>query len=137
MPIIKNEMIIQQSVKNTFEKMYDISFEEYINPNNSFEILYKSERIIRYRWKNELDSPGFEKMIIPETLTVITKRNQKTPFIYSLFIYIFASYNDVCRITYIQDFELDEDNKNKENGVMKYLTESYNITAIKMLEYFQ
>jgi hypothetical protein len=130
MPKLTNDILIKIPREPAYQKMTGLDFERKMNPTSSFEIQYVDERLIRYRWTNEMDSPGFEKILLPETYTIFSQRKPKTPFLYSYFIYMFLESPEGTIVRYIQDFQLEAESKSKEEGVVAY----FRANSIKVMQ---
>lgn len=140
MPIIKEEIWLNCSPERAFNEISDLDFAKKINPNSGLnnQIIFQNERIIRYLLKvanvGEWES---ERVIIPETHTIITqRRNPLAPFKFMVVLHIFKANQKGTLFTYIEEFELFPENKAQENRIISDIMRKVGPNLNNIKEFF-
>ncbi|MCX5974547.1 MAG: hypothetical protein NTU59_07785, partial [Coprothermobacterota bacterium] len=118
MPKISEEILLDCTKETAFSEIVTVDFMKSIDPNFGLntEIIFQNERLLRSLSKVErIGDVEIEKIIIPESFTIVTQRRPPlAPFIYQLSIQILSEHKDGSLLKWLNEFELDEDNKPKE-----------------------
>jgi hypothetical protein len=141
MPIIQEEVILNKKRNYVFEEMKTSNFMKKIDNNygNNTTVILENNRILRS--VSKIDKVGeveIERIIIPESYTIITQRRKPMiPFLYQVSIQILKEEANITILTWINEFELDEVNKDKEVSYLSIIERNdiKNIGRIK--EYFE
>ena len=110
MPKIYEDILLPCPREKAFAEMTDVDFVRKIQPESGieFETTFKSERLTRCTMRVGKWGLESEKIIIPETLTFVTRRTVSSPAGYSLIIQIFEDHEKATLLKHIEDFEPDE-----------------------------
>jgi hypothetical protein len=122
MPSIIEDISLNCSIDDAYNRLKTLDLEKVINPKDSKIIVtFKSERLIRYQLGCTDNITYFEKVLFPEKYLIISNRLPKPPFVYFFFIYSLNDLINKTTLKYIQDFELEENSKNNESEMISFL----------------
>jgi hypothetical protein len=127
MPKLYDEIILNCNILDAYNKLQKLELEKKLNPQALLTINFENERLIKYQLKHGEHIAAFEKIFFPENFTVLTQRYSKELFNYLFFFYSFHEQGNKTLLKYIQDFELDEDNKAKEKEMSDFLSTNGNL----------
>lgn len=140
MPTVKNEVILKCTPEVAFDEISKLDFMSKSNPRSGIKpiLLFQNERIIRYTLNVEnVGSWESERVLIPERNMIITQRRSPlTPFKYMVVLHIFEVIPEGTLFTYIEEFELDEDNKVNEDKILSDISNKVIPNMEKISEYF-
>lgn len=140
MPIIKEEIYLSCTPQEAFNKISRLDFVASINPNSGLNttIVFQNSRIIRYIL--EVENVGkweSERLLIPEENMIVTQRRSPlSPFKYMIVLHIFKEHIQGTQLTYIEEFEVDEENIKKEEKIFSDITNKIKPNLKKIEAYF-
>ena len=84
------------------------------------EILFQNERMMRTRTMiKNVGVVEMERILIPENYTIVSKRvPPMAPFSFFLGLQVLSDHTDGTVLKWIEEFELDAENKEKESGIL-------------------
>jgi hypothetical protein len=122
---IYEEIQLNCNKEAVFKEITSVDFMKSIDSNYGLNttILFENERLLRSVSKVErIGSIEIERINIPETFTIITQRRQPLPpFIYQISIQILCDKKDATLLKWINEFELDIENKSKEELILSFI----------------
>jgi hypothetical protein len=125
MPSIHEEIVLDYPKESVFKQISSIDFMLAIDPNfgRSTVVLFHDDRLMRTRSTIEkIGDVEIERITIPETYTIVTQRRQPmAPFIYQISIQILLDHDKGTLLKWNDEFELDVDNKHKEEAILGIL----------------
>jgi hypothetical protein len=128
------------SKEKAFSEISTVDFMKKIDPNFGLntEILLQNKRIIRSLSKVEkVGNVEIERVIIPENFIIITQRRPPlAPFVYQISLQLFFDHKDGVLLKWINDFELDENNKPKEEFILSFIKKNDNNNLQNTQNYF-
>lgn len=137
---IYEEVILKCDPEKAYKEISDMNFVRKINPNAGFStnILFQNDRLVRYTLTVEkVGTWESERVNIPEALTIVTqKRKPLAPFAYLVVVQNFKAHEEGTLFTYIEEFEMDEENKEKEDGVLSDIMKKCKGNLKKIQDYF-
>lgn len=120
MPVIKEEVFLNCVPETAFNEISSIDFIKKIGVGSTIDndVIYQNGRIVRYNLRSVYNDNSVlleqERIIIPESLTIITQR-RNLPFVkYALDFYIFKKHKSGTVMTFIEDFEKNDPNIDDE-----------------------
>mgnify|MGYP000318428381 CR=1 FL=1 len=140
MPKIEEEIYLNCNPETAFLEISDMDFVKKINPNSGLEskVLFHNNRFVRYKLSvKNVGEWESERVIIPESLTIVTQRRKPIkPFFYMTVLHVFKKHKSGTILSYIEEFEMDEDNKNMETKVLGDILKKINPNLKKIEQYF-
>jgi hypothetical protein len=141
MPKISGEIILKCSKEKVFNEMTSVDFTKKLDPslaNLNVEILFQNERLIHTLTKLEkFGNIVMEKVKIPENFTILSQRKPPMmPFVYFLGLQILDDYKDGSILKWTEEFEIDAENKAKEEGIVSRLEQNEILHFQKVQNYF-
>jgi hypothetical protein len=138
---ISGEIVLKCSREKVFGEMSLAGFAKKLDPasaNLNVEILFQNDRLLRTLTKIEnIGNIDMEKVKIPENFTMVSLRKPPmAPFAYFIGILIFLDHKEGTLLKWIEEFEVDADNKSKEEGIAKRLEQNENLHFQKVRNYF-
>lgn len=122
MPKIYEEIILNCSRERAFNEISTVDFMKKLDPNYGLntELILQNERLIRSISNVEkIGNVEIERIIIPENFTIITQRRPPlAPFIYQISLQLFIVYEDRVLLKWLNEFELDANNKSREEYIL-------------------
>ena len=139
MPSLNEEILLDGAKETVFTEIVTIDFMKDLDSNFGFntKILFQNQRLIRSLSKvDRIGDVEIERIIIPETFTIITQRRPPmAPFIYQLTIQILCDYKKGTLLKWINEFELDEDNKPREEMIVSIIRKNDILNLQKTQKY--
>ncbi len=125
MPRIHEEIVLDYPKESVFKQISSVDFMRAIDPNFgcSTVVLFQDQRLMRTRSTIErIGDVEIERINIPETHTIVTQRRQPmAPFIYLVSMQILFDHEKGTLLKWKNEFELDADNKHKEEVILGIL----------------
>jgi hypothetical protein len=123
MPRICGEVVLKCSKKDAFREISSIDFGDKMGlafKSPQREILFQNARMTRTRMIIEnVGVVDMERIYIFENHTIIAKRiPPMAPFSFFLGLQILVDHADGTLLKWAEEFELDAENKAKENGML-------------------
>ncbi len=140
MPKIKKEVFLGCKLEDAFAGMSSFDFIKKINSAADVEtnIIYQNERVIRYKISVKgVGNWESEKILVPEAnFIVVHRRMPLEPFKYMAVIYILTQSNQGTKLTYIEDFEVEDKSIHLENKILSDISKKADIILGKISDYF-
>lgn len=140
MPKIIEEIFLKCPPERAFSEIADMQFVKKINPDSGIEneVVFQNNRLIRYKLKvNNAGIWESERVIIPESLTIVTQRRSPlAPFKYMTVLHIFKKHESGTLLSYMEEFEMDEENMERESEVMNDILKKIDPNMKKIEKYF-
>jgi hypothetical protein len=137
---INESTLLKCKPGRAFKEMADLNFVKKINPKSGLgtEILFQNQRLVRYKLTVEnVGTWESERVIIPEALTLVTqKRKPLAPFRYLVVIHCFHPHPEGTLFEYTEEFEMDENNLDKEQKVFGDISKKIKPMFAKIRNYF-
>lgn len=140
MPKIEKEILLNCSPKEAFAKMSQFDFIKQINSAADVDtkVVFQNSRIIRYsinvKHVGEWES---ERILIPESNLIVTHRRVPlSPFTYMVIIYALKEHNQGTRFIYIEEFEVENKNKQYEERIVSDISKKVNSILTQISDYF-
>jgi hypothetical protein len=125
MPTINEHVVLSLPKKVAFQQIASVDFMKAIDSNfgKNTTVLFQNERLMRSISKVEgIGDIEIERIAIPEVFTIITQRRQPLiPFIYQISLQILSDHNEGSLLSWIDEFELDADNKQREATILSII----------------
>ena len=141
MPKICGEIVLKCSKEVAFNEITSLDFTKKIDPNLdnlNIEILFQNERFLRTLTKlGKFGNIDMEKIFIPETFTIIAQRKPPMPpFVYFSGLQMLYDHKDGALLKWVEEFEIDADNKSKEQGIVSRFEQNEILHFQKVQNYF-
>ena len=140
MPKISEEIILNCSKEKAFNEMVTVDFMKKIDSNFGLntEILFQNARLLRSLSKVErVGNVEIERLNFPENFTIVTQRRPPlAPFVYQLSLQMFYEHKDGTLLKWINEFEVDENNKPKEEIILSHIKKNDIFNLQKTQNYF-
>jgi hypothetical protein len=132
MPIICGEIILRCSKEKAFCDISSLSFTKSIDPNSQGlkkEIIFQNGRLLRTLSKFEkVGEVEMEYIYIPENFTIVSQRRPPlAPFVYLVALQMVYDHNDGSILKWVEEFEIDADNKSREEGIFSRFQNNENL----------
>jgi hypothetical protein len=125
MPRIEEEVLLKCTREIAFRELADIDFMRRLDPNFGLdtEILFHNARLLISLSKVKgIGNVQIERVTLPEVFTLITERRPPmAPFTYQLSIQMLFDHAGGTLLKWIDEFELDSDNKQREGAILSYI----------------
>ncbi len=140
MPKILEEVFLKCPPERAFSEIADMQFVKKINPDAGIdnEVIFENNRLIRYKLKvNNVGVWESERVIIPESLTILTQRRTPlAPFKYMTVLHVFKKQESGTLLSYMEEFEMDEENIKRESEVLNDILKKIGPNIKKIEQYF-
>jgi hypothetical protein len=138
---ICGEVVLKRTKENAFREISSADFAKKIDSNFAhlnIEILFQNERFLRTLVKLEnVGNLDMERIYIPENYTIISQRKPPMiPFVYFLGIQMLFDHKDGALLKWVEEFEISDDNKSKEEGIVSRLEQNEILHFQKVQNYF-
>ena len=139
MPRIYDEIILPCSKEMAFREIASVAFMKSVDPNYGIdtEVLFQNERLIRSvsRIKG-IGDVEIERLAVPEANVIITQRRPPLgPFEYQLSIQTFKDNSTGTLLQWTNEFELNEENKEKEEVITSHIARNDHLILQKTKNY--
>jgi hypothetical protein len=142
MPKICGEVLLKCSREKAFQEIASIDFAEKMDlsfkspPKN---IVFQNERMLRTVTKIEnVGDVDMERVYIPESYTIVSQRKPPmAPFVFFIGLQILCDHKDGALLKWIEEFEVDAQNKPRENGIWLGLEKHEQLQFQKVRDYFE
>jgi len=114
MTVIKDEILINCSPEPIFKEISSIDFLKHIGASPGVEniITYQNNRLAKYvvkgRFNNIQVSMESERIVIPESLTVVTQRRNMPGIKYALNLFVLKKQDKSTVLSLIEEFEKED-----------------------------
>ncbi len=136
---ISEEIILSCPRETAFNEISKAEFMKKIDPADlNSEILFRNDRLVRTISKGTPSGDvELEWIVIPENFTVVIVRQPPlAPFIYQLSIKCLYKHESGTLLRHINEFELDDNNKNREEMISSYIKKNDIQNLQKTRDYF-
>ncbi len=140
MPKICGEVALHCSKEKAYHEISSVDFGERMGlafGSPKKEILFLNERVLRTITKIEnVGTVDMERIYIPECFTIVSQRKPPmVPFSFFLGLQILCEHEDGALLKWVEEFELDDENKPKEEGMLSGLRKHEELQFLKIQEY--
>ncbi len=111
MPVIKDEILLDQPPEAVFNEVSDINFLKKAGASPGIEniVSFQDERVIQYTVKGVFNgipvSMKSERILIPESMTVVNTRSGMPGITYAMNIFTVQKHGQGSKLTLIEDFK--------------------------------
>ena len=141
MPRISGEVILNCLREKAYNELSSFDFAERMDlsfDRTKREILFQNQRLTRTLARIEnIGTVEMERILIPETFTIVSKRiPPMAPFSYFLGLQIFVERGNGAVLKWIEEFDLEEESKANEPGILAGLERHEREQFQKIGEYY-
>jgi hypothetical protein len=141
MPRINGKVVLRCSIERAYSEISSLDFADKIGlafKSPQREVLFQNGRMTRTRIKIEnVGVVEMERILIPENFTVISKRvPPMVPFSFFLGLQILVDHEDGVLLKWVEEFELDDENKAKESVIHAGLERHEREQFLEIQKYF-
>jgi len=138
---IKDETFLNCSPEKAFQEFADPAFPQRIGfgSGTEVEVLYRDARFIRFTTRVTRDGKVHclesERILVPESLTVVTLRRSLGAFKYNVIVDCFAPHESGTQFTHVDEFQPAIETAESE-AMLRGMRDSTRLFIGKIRDYF-